>query len=179
VKTSPHLAARAQGSVGKAVLFRAHDHGRRAQADGALQRIRKAARAWPTTRPRVLIERRPGRITAFSMADHKNDAERRASQVRPARHPPPRISPARSVMQYASGAAHESQGKRRAGGVRTAGRTIRPGARCHGTRGRNAEARMSSSRTWLARPLPHRSWWVGHGERRVSARSALDQTPVA
>ena len=30
----------------------------------------------------TLIERRPGRITALSLADHKNDEDRRASQIR-------------------------------------------------------------------------------------------------
>ena len=81
VKTSPHLARVHEVPVGKAIY---------SELMIGDEELKKTEHYNEYVRPRglghygtgVLVERRPGRITAFSMADHKNDEDRRASQIR-------------------------------------------------------------------------------------------------
>jgi DNA-binding CsgD family transcriptional regulator len=81
VKTSPHLARVHQVPVGKAIY---------SEVMIGDEELKKTEHYNEYVKPRglghyatgVVVERRPGRITAFSVADHKNDEERRASQIR-------------------------------------------------------------------------------------------------
>jgi DNA-binding CsgD family transcriptional regulator len=81
IKTSPYIARVHKVPIGQAVY---------SESMISDDELRRTEHYNEYVKPRglghyatgVVIERRPGRITAFSMADHKDDSERRASQIR-------------------------------------------------------------------------------------------------
>jgi hypothetical protein len=81
IKTSPYIAAVSRLPVGKAIY---------SELSIRDNELVKTEHYNEYVKPRrlghyatgVVIERRPGRITALSIADHRDDAERRASQIR-------------------------------------------------------------------------------------------------